>query len=49
MPKNSQITWTPEAVSSFNNAKDDLARATLLAYPDPDADYIKLPVPQILQ
>ena len=38
MPKNSQITWTPEAVSSFNNAKDDLARATLLAYPAPDAE-----------
>lgn len=32
-----RITWTPEALESFQTTKDSLARAALLAQPDPMA------------
>ena len=35
--KSQTLTWTDEATASFNATKDALAKASLLAYPTPDA------------
>ena len=36
-PKSQALTWTDSAVASFNATKEALAKASLLAYPQPDA------------
>ena len=35
--KSQSLTWTDEAVASFNTTKDSLANASLLSYPQSDA------------
>ena len=34
---NSELEWTEECISVFDSAKNNLAQATLLFYPTPDA------------